>query len=104
MLTGLKIEEITDEIQTPLSAMPETSSSESSAMKTKESSKDKNSQSENTSGTSVLPTNTEYLQALKDDKESIRFVFILTFFKNSIVPIFYLHRLLYVSTKHQHYH
>lgn len=58
---GSRIEEITDEVPTPLSTTLETSSSESSAQKTEE-----------TRGTSVLPTNTDCLQALKDDKESIR--------------------------------
>lgn len=62
--TGLKIEDITDEVH-------ETSPSESSAQRTEETSKHMNGQSENTSGTSVLPTNTEYLHALKDE-ESIR--------------------------------
>ncbi|XP_076942804.1 outer envelope protein 61-like [Bidens hawaiensis] len=63
---GLKIEEITDEVPIPLSTMHETSSSETSSQNTKEISKQTDSQSE------YLPTNTEYLQSLKDDKESIR--------------------------------
>ncbi|PWA60676.1 tetratricopeptide-like helical domain, Peptidyl-prolyl cis-trans isomerase, FKBP-type [Artemisia annua] len=62
--TGLKIEDITDDVH-------ETSPSESSAQRTEETSTHMNGQSENTSGTSVLPTNTEYLHALKDE-ESIR--------------------------------
>ncbi|GJV59762.1 outer envelope protein 61-like protein [Tanacetum coccineum] len=75
--TGFKIEDITDEVH-------ETSPSESSAQRTEETSKHMNSQSENTSGTSVLPTNTDYLHALKD-KESIRSASIL--FDTAIVPI-----------------
>ncbi|XP_076898503.1 outer envelope protein 61-like, partial [Bidens hawaiensis] len=63
---GLKIEEITDKVPIPLSTMHETSSSETSSQNTKEISKQTNSQRE------YLPTNTEYLQSLKDDKESIR--------------------------------
>nr|GEV57800.1 outer envelope protein 61-like [Tanacetum cinerariifolium] len=62
--TGLKIEDITDEVH-------DTSPSESSAQRTEETSKHVNSQSKNTSGTSVLPTNSEYLHAPKDE-ESIR--------------------------------
>ncbi|KAL8196081.1 hypothetical protein R6Q57_025081 [Mikania cordata] len=60
---GLKIEEFTDEVSSPLPAMHEASSS---SQNTKEISKQMNTQSE------YHPTNTEYLQSLKDDKESIR--------------------------------
>ncbi|MFS7926392.1 putative peptidylprolyl isomerase [Helianthus anomalus] len=69
---GLKLEEITDEVPTPVSAMYETSSSESSSGNTKEISEHMVCQSENTSGTSVLSANTEHLQALNNDKDSIR--------------------------------
>nr|KAJ0217225.1 hypothetical protein LSAT_V11C300147690 [Lactuca sativa] len=55
---GLKIEEITDEDPTPSSEMHETLSSN---QKTKEINDNMN-----------FPNNTEYLQSLKDDKESIR--------------------------------
>lgn len=80
-LTGLKIEDITDDVH-------ETSPSESSAQRTEETSKHMNGQSENTSSTSVLPTNTEYLHALKDE-ESIRSASIL--FDTAIVPIISLY-------------
>ncbi|KAM0069580.1 putative peptidylprolyl isomerase [Helianthus debilis subsp. tardiflorus] len=69
---GLKLEEITDEVLTPVSAMCETLSSESSSGNTKEISEQMVYQSENTSGTSVLSANTEHLQALNNDKDSIR--------------------------------
>ncbi|CAH1423982.1 unnamed protein product [Lactuca virosa] len=55
---GLKIQEITDEVPTPSSEMHETLSSN---QKTKETNDNMN-----------FPNNTEYLQSLKDDKESIR--------------------------------
>ncbi|KAJ0672770.1 putative peptidylprolyl isomerase [Helianthus annuus] len=77
---GLKLEEITDEVPTPVSAMYETSSSESSSGNTKEISEQTVCQSENTSGTSVLSANTEHLQALNNDKDSIRSASFLNIF------------------------
>ncbi|KAJ0860111.1 putative peptidylprolyl isomerase [Helianthus annuus] len=62
---GLKLEEIADEVPTPISAMYETSSLESSSGNTKEISKQMVCQSE-------LSANTEHLQALNNDKDSIR--------------------------------
>lgn len=63
MSTGLKIEEITDEDPTPSSEMHETLSS--------------NQKTEETNDNMNFLNNTEYLQSLKDDKESIRFVSII---------------------------
>ncbi|KAI3503999.1 hypothetical protein L1887_32543 [Cichorium endivia] len=59
--TGLKIEEITDEVPTSVSEKHATLSSESFDKKIEESNKEMN-----------FPTNVEYLKTLKDDKESIR--------------------------------
>ncbi|KVI08216.1 outer envelope protein 61 [Cynara cardunculus var. scolymus] len=66
---GIRIEEITDEEPTPLSENHQTSSSEFSERK-KAVGKRVSSQSVNTSA--CFPTKPEYLEALKDDKESIR--------------------------------
>ncbi|KAJ9542944.1 hypothetical protein OSB04_029450 [Centaurea solstitialis] len=66
---GIRIEEITDEIPTPLSENHQTSSSESSEEK-KAVGKRVGNQSVNASA--AFPSKSEYLEALKDDKESIR--------------------------------
>lgn len=76
--TGVVIEEITEEVSSTSSANLQSSSTEYSLKKPRESTGF--SKSENRKMVGDVMTNTESLQALKDDPEALRFIFIISKF------------------------